>query len=83
MNKRGASRDTVEVATAVTEAGDADTATEEAATIKEEDTENTTKSLAYVGIDIRISKCQEEIEYSEVKRICSLQGWISRFLNFS
>ena len=75
MNKKGASKDTAEVATAVTEAGNADTATDKAATIKEEDTENTTKSLAYIGIDIRISKCQEEIEYSEVKRIYSLQGW--------
>ena len=43
MNKKGASEDTAVVAAAVTEAGDADTATDEAATIKEEDTENTTK----------------------------------------
>ena len=50
-------KDTEEVAPAVMEADNADTATDEAATIKEEDTENT-KSLANIDIDIRISKCQ-------------------------
>jgi len=43
------------------EAGDVNMATDEMAAIKEEDSENTTKSLAYIGIDVRILKCQEEI----------------------
>lgn len=46
MNKKDASAEdtAVGVAEAVTEANDADTATDEAATIKETDTENKTKA---------------------------------------